>query len=140
MARANPQGAEFQSLRRVVAWASTALILCGPAFAQDPRAAQKLKLLDPSARFEQVCDLEAMKYIAKDKTYRPEHTIMSALETPRVIGLKMTGNGAAFRSKGKWYQFSFTCETDAEHLRVQAFTFKIGEPIPEEKWEASGLW
>lgn len=119
---------------------SVLLILCGPALANDPGIVQKLKLLDPTARFEQVCDLEAMKLIARDRTYRPEHTIMSALEAPRVSGLTMRGNGAAFRSKGKWYQFSFTCETDAEHLKVLTFSFKIAGPIPNELWEPNGLW
>jgi len=52
----------------------------------------------------------------------------------------MSGTGGAFRSKGKWYQFSFTCETDADHMNVRTFSFKIGEPIPEEQWEPHGLW
>jgi hypothetical protein len=25
-------------------------------------------------------------------------------------------------------------------MKVQAFSFQIGEPIPEEKWEKNGLW
>ena len=52
----------------------------------------------------------------------------------------MTGNGGAFKSKGQWYQFSFKCETTADHMKVQAFSFQIGEPIPPEKWEPHGLW
>ena len=123
-----------------VASASAILLLVGPAFANDARVERMLKQLDPDARFEQVCDLEAMKHISKDRTYRPESTIISALEAPRIATLTMSGNGGAFRSKGKWYQFSFTCQTDAEHMRVQSFSFKIGEPIPAEKWEPHGLW
>ena len=42
-----------------------------------------LKQLDPDARFEQVCDLEAMKHISKDKTYRPERSMVSALARRR---------------------------------------------------------
>ena len=99
-----------------------------------------LQQLDPDARFEQVCDLEAMKHISKDKTYRPERTIVSALAVPKVAGATMSGAGGAFKSKGQWYQFSFKCETSADHMKVQAFRFKIGEPIPEEQWEKSGLW
>ena len=123
-----------------VALALAALCLCEPAFANDPKVERMLQQLDPDARFEQVCDLEAMKHISKDKTYRPERTIVSALTSPKIVATTMTGSGGAFRSKGKWYQFSFTCETDAEHLRVSAFTFKIGEPIPEDRWESHGLW
>lgn len=125
---------------RRVALTSIILVLSVPALAEDPRAEQKLKLLDPSARFEQVCDLEAMKNIAKDKTYRPEHTVMSALDSPKIDGLTMRGNGAAFRSKGKWYRFSFSCETDADHMKVLTFSFKIGDAIPNDQWEPHGLW
>ena len=89
-----------------------------------------LKQLDPDARFEQVCDLEAMKQIGKDKTYQPERTIVSALEAPKVVDTTMSGTGGAFHSKGQWFQFSFTCETTADHMKVQAFSFQIGEPIP----------
>ena len=42
-----------------------------------------LKQLDSDARFEQICDLEAMQRIGKEKIYKPEQTIVSALETPR---------------------------------------------------------
>ncbi len=110
------------------------------AQANDARTEKMLKQLDPDARFEQVCDLEAMRHISKDRTYKPERSIVGALETPKVTASKMTGTGGAFRSKGKWYQFSFTCETTPDHMKVQAFSFQIGEPIPEDKWEKSGLW
>ena len=99
-----------------------------------------LRQLDPDARFEQVCDLEAMKRIGKDRTYRPERSIVGALETPKVVNSTMSGNGGAFKSKGQWYQFSFKCETTGDHMKVQAFSFQIGEPIPQEKWEPHGLW
>ena len=99
-----------------------------------------LKQLDPDARFEQICDLEAMKRIGKDKTYRPERTIVSALGEPKVANSTMSGSGGAFKSKGQWYQFSFKCETTPDHMKVQAFSFQIGAPIPEENWEKNGLW
>ena len=96
--------------------------------------------LDPDARFEQICDLEAMKRIGKDKAYRPERTIVSALGEPKVADSTMSGSGGAFKSKGQWFQFSFKCQTTPDHMKVQAFSFQIGEPIPPEKWEPNGLW
>jgi len=113
----------------------------GLAFASDARVDQVLKSLDPDARFEQVCDLEALKRISReDKAYKPERTIVSALSTPKIAAATMTGTGGAFKSKGQWYQFSFTCRTSADHMSVLAFTYQIGEPIPPEKWEPHGLW
>ena len=124
-----------------LALASAVLIHCAvPAIANDARVERMLRQLDPDARFEQVCDLEAMKRIGKDRTYRPERSIVGALETPKVVNSTMSGNGGAFKSKGQWYQFSFKCETTEDHMKVQAFSFQIGEPIPQEKWEPHGLW
>ena len=124
-----------------LALASAVLIHCAvPAIANDARVERMLRQLDPDARFEQVCDLEAMKRIGKDRTYRPERSIVGALETPKVVNSTMSGNGGAFKSKGQWYQFSFKCETTEDHMKVQAFSFQIGEPIPQEKWEPNGLY
>ena len=124
--------------RVALAWAAFAL--CEPAFASDSNVERMLQQLDPDARFEQVCDLEAMKYISKDKAYKPERTVVSALAIPKVAGSTMSGTGGAFKSKGQWYQFSFRCETSPDHMKVQTFTYKIGDPIPAEQWEKSGLW
>ena len=54
--------------------------------------------------------------------------------------LTMTGTGGAFKSKGQWFQFSFKCQTTADHMKILAFSYQIGEPIPPEKWEPHGLW
>ena len=110
------------------------------ASANDSKVERMLQQLDPEARFEQICDLEAMKRIASDKTYRPERTIVSALANPQIADSTMTGTGGAFKSKGQWFQFSFKCRTSPDHMQIQFFSYQIGEPIPEEKWEKSGLW
>ena len=123
-----------------VALALAVCALCEPAFASDSNVERMLQQLDPDARFEQVCDLEAMKHISRDKAYKPERTVVSALALPKVAGTTMSGTGGAFKSKGQWYQFSFRCETSPDHMKVQTFTYKIGDPIPAEQWEKSGLW
>jgi hypothetical protein len=110
------------------------------ASAIDARVERMLEQLDPDARFEQVCDLEAMQRIGKDKAYRPERTIVSALAVPNVADTTMSGSGGAFKSKGQWYQFSFTCKTTGDHMQVLSFSYKVGEPIPQGEWEKNGLW
>lgn len=110
------------------------------ASANDSKIERTLKQLDPDARFEQVCDLEAARRISKDKAYRPERAIVSALGEPKIAATTMSGTGGAFKSKGQWYQFSFTCRTSPDHMQVLSFSYQIGEPIPQEKWEKSGLW
>ena len=110
------------------------------ASANDSKIERTLKQLDPDARFEQVCDLEAARRISKDRAYRPERAIVSALGEPKIAATTMSGTGGAFKSKGQWYQFSFTCRTSPDHMQVLSFSYQIGEPIPQEKWEKSGLW
>ena len=110
------------------------------ASAIDAKVERMLKQLDPDARFEQVCDLEAMQRIGTDKTYRPERTIVSALASPKVAETTMSGTGGAFKSKGQWYQFAFTCRTSPDHMQVLSFSYKVGEPIPQGEWEKNGLW
>jgi hypothetical protein len=121
-----------------------ALALVAPvatvASAIDAKVERMLKQLDPDARFEQICDLEAMQRIGKDKAYKPERSIVGALADPKVSDTTMTGTGGAFKSKGQWYQFSFTCKTSPDHMQVLSFSYRIGEPIPQERWEKNGLW
>jgi hypothetical protein len=135
-----PISAETATLQRYAL--TLAIAACGaPALANDSRVEKMLKQLDPDARFEQICDLEAMKRIGKEaKPHKPERTIVSALSQPKVAASTMSGTGGAFKSKGQWIQFSFMCQTSPDHMKVQAFTYQIGEPIPEEKWEPHGLW
>jgi hypothetical protein len=134
------RGRESATLHRVAL--TLALLFSGTAAASavDSRVERMLQQLDPDARFEQICDLEAARRISEDKSYRPERAVVSALGEPKVANATMTGSGGAFKSKGQWYQFSFTCRTSPDHMQVLSFSYRIGEPIPPEQWEKSGLW
>jgi hypothetical protein len=131
---------ELGALHRVLMALGILISVAASASANDSRVERMLQKLDPDARFEQICDLEAMKRIGKDKIYRPERSIVGALGEPKVAATTMSGSGGAFKSKGQWYQFSFTCQTSPDHMQVQSFSYQIGEPIPAEKWEKNGLW
>ena len=109
--------------------------------AMDPRFAASLKKLDPETRLEQVCDLEAMSRIGRDaKLYRPDRAKTDVISHPQHMGDTVKGTGGAFRSKGKWYAFSFVCKGSPDHMQVLSFSYKIGDVIPESKWAALGLW
>ena len=117
------------------------LFSAAPALAMDPRFAASLKKLDPETRLEQVCDLEAMSRIDRDANpYHPDRAKTDVISHPVHAGDTVTGKGGAFRSKGRWYSFSFTCKGTPDHMKVLAFSYKIGEPIPESKWASLGLW
>jgi hypothetical protein len=111
------------------------------SFAADDRLVASLRGLDPAARFEQACDIEAMNRIKKEAaSYHPDRAVTDAVSEAKVTGDTMEGSGGAFRSRGKWYQFSFTCKASPDRMKVVFFSYKIGPPIPEGKWDSYGLW
>jgi hypothetical protein len=111
------------------------------ATAANGRIERSLLELEPMTRMEQVCAIETMARVNKDKNpYRPDRAMINALSDPVLKGDTVSGNGGAFRSKGAWYQYSFTCTMAADHLSVSAFSYKVGEPIPEDRWETYGLY
>jgi hypothetical protein len=116
-------------------------VISAASFAADSRTAVMLRGLDPATRFQQACDIEAMSRIGKDATsYHPDRAVIDAVSETKVSGDTMEGAGGAFRSGGKWYQFSFTCRTSPDRMKVVFFSYKVGTLIPEGKWEAYGLW
>ena len=119
----------------------SALMMIPVSAANDARFEAILKRLDPSERLEQICDYAAMKYINRDKNpYRPDRAVIESIAPAHVRGDTVRGEGGAFRSKGEWYQFSFTCQTSPDRLKVLSFDYKIGAKIPESKWDDYGLW
>ncbi len=131
-------------MKRVLVASAFVLIFCASSFAQDKHQKNlenMLKRLDLSTRLEQVCDAEAMRQIARDnREFRIDRSVVSAIEEPRAKGDTLTGRGAAFRSKGKWYRFAFTCHTTPDRLRVLSFEYKLGDEIPETQWSQHGLY
>lgn len=118
-----------------------ALAAATSAFASDARFLASLKKLDPQTRLEQVCDLYAMKQIARDSgPYHPDRAKTDVVSHPRHSGNTVTGTGGAFRSGGRWYQFSFSCTGTPDGMKVTAFSYRLGQPIPESKWASYGLW
>ncbi len=119
----------------------SAIMMTPVSAANDARFEAILKRLDPSGRLEQICDYAAMKYINRDKNpYRPDRAVIESIAPAHVRGDTVRGEGGAFRSKGEWYQFSFTCQTSPDRLKVLSFDYKIGAKIPESKWDDYGLW
>ncbi len=112
-----------------------------PAAAFTRQQTQELAKLSGATRLIQACDLEALIRIAADRNgLRPSHAPVDALSPPQIKGNTLKGDGGAVRSRDKWYQFSFTCVTSPDHLKVTSFTYKIGQPIPKEQWAAANLY
>ncbi|MFC0282877.1 DUF930 domain-containing protein [Camelimonas abortus] len=125
------------SLTATAASAVTARPLVQP----DARLARSLMRLDPSQRFQELCDVAALKTISQhEKGMRPDRAQLDAISAPRRRGDALSGDGAAVRSRGQWRRFSFSCVADPEKLTVSRFTYELGEVIPESQWERYNLW
>ncbi|MGE0752169.1 MAG: DUF930 domain-containing protein [Variibacter sp.] len=127
----------------VCAAPATIFVLLAPANASagGSRVESALKKLDPSSRLTQVCDLKAMEAIGRSsKDFRPDRAVVDAVSSPAVSNNTIKGKGGAFRSRGKWYQFSFTCSTSPDRMKVISFDYNVGDAIPEAKWSDYGLY
>ena len=128
-------------MKQIVLVAGIAAAFAMPAEAASKRVERKLEILDPATRLEQICAMETMARVHKDHNpYRPDRAIIYALSAPAIKDDTMTGDGGAFRSRGKWYRYSFTCKATPDHMAVSSFSYKIGGPIPEDQWERYGLY
>ncbi|HVV79028.1 MAG TPA: DUF930 domain-containing protein [Pseudolabrys sp.] len=124
------------TLMAVPAWATSTKVERA-----EKRFETMLQRIDPSERLEQVCEYAALTRIGRDKNaYHPDRVVIQAISPPKVSGDKMSGSGAALRSKGKWYQFGFTCQAAPDRLKVLSFSYDVGHEIPEEQWDKLGLW
>jgi hypothetical protein len=120
----------------VPAWAAST-----KAERAEKRFEAMLQRIDPSERLEQVCEYAALTKIGRDKNhYHPDRVVIQAISPPKVSGDKMSGSGAALRSKGKWYQFDFHCQAAPDRLKVQSFSYDVGDEIPKDRWGKYGLW
>jgi hypothetical protein len=109
----------------------------------DPRSRQAkatLPQLEPAERMIQLCGLEAMEQVHLwQPAFRPDSLVAYALSDPAIAANGVHAEGAAFRSEGNWYRMSFDCAVTPDHMRVLSFTFRVGDPVPPEEWEAHNL-
>lgn len=88
----------------------------------------------------QLCGLEAMEQIqAWQDRYRPERLVAYAMKETRLRGNRVVAEGAAFRSKGRWYNLRFECDVTNDIGKVVSFRFAVGDPIPYGEWATHNL-
>lgn len=109
----------------------------------DPRSRETVAMLPrlaPEERVEQLCGLEAMGQIHDwHREFEPDRVTAYALAGTKLSGRVLTADGAAFRSRRRWYGLRFACTVSVDLKRITAFAFHVGEPIPRERSEALGL-
>ncbi len=104
------------------------------------QAREMLPLLAADERAEQLCGLEAMSQIHAWKSdFEPDRVTAYAKGATKLVGRALIADGAAFRSKRRWYDLSFRCELNPDQAAVVAFAFRVGEPVPRSQWAKLGL-
>lgn len=97
--------------------------------------------LDPEEIARQACIVAGVDKIKRDKALPRVDRMKTGILSPAVLtGETLTGKGGAVRAKDKWYAVTFTCALTKDHKKATSFAYKIGEEIPQEKWEDLGLW
>jgi hypothetical protein len=126
---------------RVLAVVILILLAASNTAIAEARLQRSLMLLMPADRMAQLCDATAMSRIRKDMPkFRPDRAVANASVEVIIAGDVLEAKGGAFRSRGAWYALSYSCKTDAEHLKVLSFNYRVGDEIPQEKWAGFGLW
>ncbi len=110
-------------------------------FLKHPRSRgtrQMLRQLLPGERIQQLCNIEAMAQVGDwNKIYLPDQVKAHATADVKVKVAEriIDVQGGAFRSKRLWYTMKYTCEVSEDFETVVAFSFSVGEAIPQSKWE-----
>jgi len=71
--------------------------------------------------------------------FEPDRVTAYAKGATKLVGRALIADGAAFRSKRRWYDLSFRCELNPDQAAVVAFAFRVGEPVPKSQWAKLGL-
>ena len=106
-------------------------VLAAPTVEHD----REMLELAPATRLEQRCNARAMGIVEREhKGFHPDEFVAYAFADPVISGERIAVTGGALRSRGVWYRLSYDCTTTADGLRVQAFAYTLGTPIPREEW------
>jgi hypothetical protein len=123
-------------------WRRPAQMLSGSELA-DPKnksVAPKLARVEPKTALEQICDLEAILQIGRiEMDFAPDSVVAYAMQGTQMSKDSIVADGAAFRSRGRWYNLKFKCQFSARRQRVLAFEFEVGDAAPRAEWSEHAL-
>ena len=141
-ALSNPAGIGNQDPARPGTTIRAARILSEDALAHplSRKMREMLPLFEEETRLEQLCNLEAMAQIAASlKQFNPDRVVAYAKADVRIDNNRLVAEGAAFRSRQRWYGLTFNCGLSPDRHAVQDFEFRVSKAIPKRLWEQYNL-
>jgi hypothetical protein len=114
--------------------------LFSPKSLFDPRVMQAIGKLPRKARIRQLCNIEALEQIRRQKpgSY-PDILVPYGSSGGIIMNDTLSAKGGAFRSGSNWYNVDFKCQVDADTTKVVSFRFAIGGAVPKSEWKARQL-
>ncbi len=113
----------------------------GQALAYDARLRPQFERLDSHTRLEEVCDTEVTLRINRDKPeLQVDKVVAYTFKQPVEQSDRLAAEGAAFRSRGKWFHLRYKCQTGPRHLDVHDLSYQIGGEIGKALWRRYYLY
>ncbi|WP_371742640.1 DUF930 domain-containing protein [Ensifer sp. ENS09] len=104
------------------------------------QALEGLSQLTADERIVQLCNLEAMEQVHRWRVdFNPDLLVAYATSNILLTGRDLRADGAAFRSRGRWFNIKFGCAVAPDIKSVVRFEFQVGDEIPKSEWEAHFL-
>lgn len=126
--------------RNLALVSAVAIAICGPALA-DRSMERVFEKLEPEERAHQACDLKGLDAVRKGSKLRKIDRVKSSTSSRAIFKDNIvTAKGGAVRANHRWYALTFTCAVTDDQMKATSFDFKLGDEIPEDKWEDLGLW
>ncbi|MEP5036628.1 DUF930 domain-containing protein, partial [Roseibium sp.] len=123
-------------------WVTATTLLAG-AVMSDPRSRQAsvaLASLTGADKTEQICALEAMEQVRRDRPgFRPTRLAPHAFRNATRKGNTVHVAAGAVRSSRVWYEIAYRCRLDAGGRAIAGFEYALGEPIDRALWDDHGL-
>ncbi|MEK1890087.1 MAG: DUF930 domain-containing protein [Phyllobacterium sp.] len=107
--------------------------LYSPGAMFDPRVMQALGRLPPRQRMKQVCMIEALEQIRRQKP-GTDILVPFGASGSSYSETSLDAIGGAFRNGPNWYNIDFHCKVDTERTKVVAFSYAIGSMVPKSEW------
>jgi hypothetical protein len=104
------------------------------------RIRKTMGTLADSERVVQLCNIEGLEQIRHaTSVYAPDTLVPYAMADMEGSGLTLLASGGAFRSRRRWFGITFWCSVAPDYSGVTSFSFKLGNEIPKDQWEAHNL-
>lgn len=119
----------------------TSLLSVTAAHAANARLPAGFMKMEPRTRSLQICNNRGSREISREKEFsRLDRVVVDAMSNPTFDRNVISGDGGAFRNRGQWHQFQFKCTLADDSMSATSFSYRVGDIIPEDKWERFGLW